>query len=193
MPRDQGQPPPGSAKAKVRAYSLLFDAAFFSLAQAKNSVANRRHHCLHCLVDSAFSLEAYLNHIGPDVVLFWKNVKRLGPADKLAVVLSQLKLDPDFRKRPFRSVVTSFRARNMAAHASTEVLTFKHRLKKKDADFPVRPSTNLEKLCVLSVAEKVVVDIQAVIETMHKASGSIYSSPWWDAETEWTSVDHTPE
>ena len=182
------QPPDGSGEARVRTFVMLYEAARVSLKEAKAGPVDRHVHCLHCLVDAAFAFEAYLNHLGPSLIPFWKNVSRLKWRDKLAITLSHLNLSPDHSRRPFRSVGAAFAARNLAAHASTERMRFMGRLKRDGEDFPVRPQTKLEKMCSLRNAEKVVEEVGEAIEEMHKASGNSGEGLWWNSETEWSSV-----
>ena len=125
-----GQHRKGSGRAEHRTFALLYAAALASVQQARDTPMLRLENCLNAIVDSAFSLEGYLNHVGPELFSFWPSLERIGPRQKLDVVLSHLRLKADFGVRPFQSVGLAFDARDLAAHARTEVIEFEHRLRR---------------------------------------------------------------
>ena len=84
------------------AYVTLHNAAFYALQAAKESVDGRFFNCLTAMVFTAFSLEAYLNHLGtsefPDWVKFERN---RSPRQKLEMLTAKREYSPDFSKTPF--------------------------------------------------------------------------------------------
>jgi hypothetical protein len=74
-------------------------------------------------VFSAFSLEAFLNHLGQRVTPFWSSVElKLSPVEKLEVLLKVLNLQVDFGKRPFQTFKSMMKFRNALAHGKTQTL-----------------------------------------------------------------------
>ena len=72
---------------------------------------------------SAFSLEASLNHIGTKLFPFWKDVeKKLSPESKLNFICHELKLKPNFSKRPYQSFKSILKFRNKLAHGKTKTV-----------------------------------------------------------------------
>ncbi len=64
------------------------------------------------LVSTAFFLEAFLNHLGEQVISHWAEIERASPRRKLSALLRELGLEPDFDKRPYQSFNTIFDFRN---------------------------------------------------------------------------------
>jgi hypothetical protein len=183
-----GTRPRGKGRAEIRTFVFLHGAALAALEQARSNPAYRVETCLHALVAAAFSVEAYLNHLGPKLFRFWSRLERLSPLDKLAVILSELKYEADFGARPFQSVQLAFRARNLAAHAKTHTLRFSVRLPRDKEGFPIRPQTELERLCTLAIAERVVADTGDAITRIHEMAGKGKTALWFTSEIEWTTV-----
>jgi len=106
----------------VVTYGRLLQVARQGLRQAKAEKEGSVHNLVSSIVFSAFSVEAYLNHVG--AMLYpseWKD--RLPTRKKLEFLSQKLGLTPDFLERPFSSFDAMFRFRNCLAHGRTEELT----------------------------------------------------------------------
>jgi len=71
------------------------------------------------LVFTAFSLEAYLNHIGPNVMEDWTTVDKLRPKEKLQAVAGKIGLEVHFGRRPWSIMKLLFGFRNDIAHGKS--------------------------------------------------------------------------
>jgi hypothetical protein len=93
-----------SGNHTVLTYSYLRNSSNCLLKKAEETEEGNVHTSLASLVMSAFSLEASLNHIGTKLFPFWKDVeKNLSPESKLNFICHELKLKPNFSKRPYQS------------------------------------------------------------------------------------------
>ena len=72
------------------------------------------------LVFTAFTLEAYLNHIGPKVFKCWDDLERLAPRKKLNVIAERLQVDINYGKRHWQVMKNLFGFRNDIAHGKSE-------------------------------------------------------------------------
>jgi hypothetical protein len=62
------------------------------------------------MVFAAFTLEAYLNHVGSIRIKFWPPLKRkLGPRPKLEVISADLSFTPDMGTRPCQTFKSIFK------------------------------------------------------------------------------------
>ena len=61
------------------------------------------------IVFTAFTLEAYLNHIGPKIFSCWNDLEYLSPKKKLNVIAERLKVRIDYGKRPWQVMKDLFR------------------------------------------------------------------------------------
>ena len=147
-------------------------AAVDALEKAKNIREGSFYQIMSCLVFSAFTVEAYLNHVGERKIQFWNEIEKIEPMSKLTVLYSVLKLPFDPSKRPIQTIQQLFKFRNFMAHGRTEKLTGRGMLKKPRPD----PGENLvetkwEKFCNKKEAERAVKDVRQVLETIYVAAG----------------------
>src|SRR2546422_8852603 len=101
-------------------YNYLYAAAKHALLLAARGSTGQPHGCLLSIVACAFTLEAYLNHLGESLFEYWPQMERLSPEAKLNIICSRLKLKPDFGTRPYSSFLEAIKIRNRAAHSRTE-------------------------------------------------------------------------
>ena len=74
------------------------------------------------LVFTAFTLEAYLNHLGRKLFRCWDDLERLGPIEKLNVIADRAAVKIDYGKRPWQAMKQLFGFRNDIAHGKSEML-----------------------------------------------------------------------
>jgi hypothetical protein len=77
---------------------------------------------LRSIVLTAFAFEAYLNHVGPQVLSCWGSLERLSPNSKLHLLCETLKvsLPGTTGERPLQSEL--FKFRNTLAHGRSETI-----------------------------------------------------------------------
>ena len=80
------------------------------------------HQFLASIVFTAFSLEAFLNHIGEIQFETWDELEKLSPKGKIRVLAEKLDVNADFGKRPWQVVPEVFGIRNKIAHGKNELL-----------------------------------------------------------------------
>jgi hypothetical protein len=81
---------------------------------------------------TAFTLEAYLNHIGPKLFTSWKTLEPLTPLAKLDLVAERLELSFPPDVRPGQAIRDLFRFRNAVAHGKTVTLRPEDQLAKPE-------------------------------------------------------------
>jgi hypothetical protein len=74
------------------------------------------------LVFRAFSLEAFLNWLGPQLIPHWKYLERLKPREKLDLIADLVRVKPGYGARPWQLVKELFDYRNALAHGRPESL-----------------------------------------------------------------------
>lgn len=122
-------------------------------------------------VFSAFALEAYLNHLGPQRFKCWEELERLSVEAKLSLVLEDLDKHPDFSQRPFQTIKVLLRLRNQLAHGKTERVeeeTVQHLF---PGERPRYPEVKWETLCTKSAASRFHEDSVAVIRKLDEWAG----------------------
>lgn len=77
---------------------------------------------LSSVILTAFTFEAYLNHIGPQTIECWPELERLPPWSKFELLSEQLgvKFPAGRGKRPLQTVVKLLEFRNTMAHGRSQ-------------------------------------------------------------------------
>lgn len=94
---------------------------------------------------SAFTFEAFLNHIGSTYTNLWEFVDRLSPKNKLQVLANIKGFRVDFGSRPFQTVARMFRLRDMLAHGKTQEVHEGSVQRLEEHEKPRLPMTKWEK------------------------------------------------
>ena len=127
---------------------------------------------IHCIIASAFCMEAYLNFVGKRKMPNWQALERkLAPTEKLTVVTSRLGMASFKGGKLYHSFQKAFRFRNLLAHGRTETVHGSW-IEREDIEGPRRqPEDEWEKLCNLNSARHILDDIEALAREIHKAAG----------------------
>lgn len=76
------------------------------------------------LVFTAFTIESYFNHIGPQLFRRnWKEFERLTPKGKLALVCDKLNITVNYGHRPWQILKRLFDFRNAIAHGKSTTVS----------------------------------------------------------------------
>ena len=106
-------------KRQVLTYADLWHTSRCLLEKGQEQEKGSFHQFMASLVFTTFSLEAYLNHVGPKIFRCWDVLERLTPQDKLNIIAEQIKLPIDYGRRPWGIVKELFGFRNYLAHGKT--------------------------------------------------------------------------
>ena len=104
---------------QVVTYAELWHTSWSLLKQGQSQEEGSFHQFMGSLVFTAFSFEAYLNHIGPMVFGSWDALERLAPKEKLDIIAEKIGLPVDYGKRPWGIVKELFGFRNDIAHGKS--------------------------------------------------------------------------
>ena len=130
-------------------FTALFANARLNKKLANENEESRTFYCMSAIMFSAFTAEAFCNHIGAKHFKGWELVERgLSPKEKLELLGQHLGFSVDFSREPFQSFDSAIRLRNNLAHGKTERLEWK-----SGDDDP--PKTKWEKECVLGNANRI--------------------------------------
>ena len=132
-----------SGTTEIYTYILHFEAAKFALEVAKEPRAGSFYHSLHCIVSTAFGLEAFLNHIGRRLFPSEPKFKWRRPDEKFQAVCTKLGFTPDMGVSPYQAFGQAFATRDLAAHSETVVRTFDRPAPPKD-ELPAHERSPLE-------------------------------------------------
>lgn len=160
---------------KVLIHNDLANAAFFY----KNIIVGKQAHggegitfdCMACATMLAFTWEAYLNYYGWELIDDWNENQSVD--DKEVKVLEQLKIKPDWSKRPYDAIRTLQKIRNWLAHGvpveetkETEVINKQEKIERRK----VSVGAKWEDLCKPDIIIRAHDDLDQILKEMFTAS-----------------------
>lgn len=80
------------------------------------------HQFLGSILFTAFSLEAFLNHVGEDIFKSWGELEKLSTKGKIDVIGEKLGVAVDYGRPPWQAVPEIIGIRNKVAHGKNELL-----------------------------------------------------------------------
>ncbi len=169
------RPKPGKIRIKkvrnFHTYTAFWHTSWCLLEKGKESSEGSFHQYLASLVFSAFTIEAYLNHVGAWLFKSWREYERaLNPMQKLALICERLDIKPNYGCPPFQILTTLLPFRNAVAHGKTETLTFDQVLPADEKSNEVLHAwieADWERFATLENAEAARRDIRTLVELMH--------------------------
>ena len=164
-----------SKERQVNTYAKLWHASHVMLEKAKGDQDGSFYHAMAGLTFTAFTLEAYLNHVGPQIFRCWDNLERLSPLSKLNLIAEKLGVKTDKRKRPYQTILRVFKFRNTLAHGKSEILKVSNEIRVVNETFDAhmfeRLNTKWENYCTQDNAERALEDTETIIKALHKHAG----------------------
>jgi hypothetical protein len=167
----------GRKKFKVQAssttntYAYCFYAAKQALKHA-NEEEGQLYSCMTAGLFAAFTIEAYLNHIGQIKVRNWDALERkLGPREKLLLLQEMFSFKADQSKPPFQSLHTVLILRNSIAHGKTETITTDRVVDEDEVEEAEYPQADWKILCTVSGVTKMVNDVEAMVISIQRQLG----------------------
>jgi len=157
---------------EVRTYSSLWTASYFHLIKGQEDREGCFYHFMASLTFTAFTLEAYLNHIGIKVFKSWENLESLSPLSKLNIIAEKLEIDINFGRRPWQVMKNLFRFRNEIAHGKSEIIKVSKVMserKHQKEEFNGFEPTSWEKFCTENNALKARKDVEEIVHSLYKA------------------------
>ena len=157
-------------------YSELWHASECMLKYGIENPQGSSWKFLSSIVLTAFSFEAYLNHVGVRAIKSWSQLERLPPWSKFELLCETLNVNfsTDKSKRPLQTIQQLLSFRNTIAHGSTEKLEPKPEIRdvndQLDHYIGERPLAHWESLIqTKDFAERTRVDTEEVLEQIHEA------------------------
>jgi hypothetical protein len=123
------------------------------------------------LILSAFTFEAYLNHLGANKVEFWDEIESISTKKKYSVLCKLFNITPDNSRRPYQTLKELFKFRNFMAHGRTELKEVAKEINPED-ELNIRPpKAEWEEYCTLENAKRAKEDVDKIIIELNKSAG----------------------
>ena len=164
-----------SKERHVNTYAEMWHASYVMLEKAKKDPEGSYYQLMASLIFTAFTLEAFLNHIGQSIFKCWNDLEKLSPSRKLNLIAERLEIEKDDGKRPFQTVSKLFKFRNDIAHGKTvylksanQITVVDHKFNQHVQEFLQTPWQNY---CNLKNADRAREDVEEICRIIHKTSG----------------------
>jgi hypothetical protein len=156
---------------EVNTYADMWHTSRCLLEKGMEDPKGCYHQFMASLVFTAFTLEAYFNHVGPQLFKYWSDLERLGPKEKLNIIGERLGVKVDYSRRPWQVMKHLFGFRNDKAHGKSQIIKMSEVIsshKYSDTRFGERVQTEWEKYCTQRNAQKAREDVEAMINELHR-------------------------
>jgi len=154
-------------------YAELWHASKCVLERGIENETGSSWQFLSSIVLTAFSLEAYVNHVGERLPIRWQDHERLPPLNKLQLVCAKLKVQIQKGRRPFQTLQQLQDFRNAMAHGRTKTIEgrpFIYDVDRADARLGQRFLADWEKLIqTKEFAERARADVNRIVAEIHDA------------------------
>ena len=158
-------------RREVRTFADLSHGADVLIMKTEQEPEGSYYTTMGSVLLTAFTFEAYLNHLGDKRFEDWGKMESMNVMDKYSALCKDLGISPDFSKRPYQTVRTLFRFRNSIAHGKSQVLEETKKVSSRDDPHKFSPKTKSEEYCNLKNAKRAKEDISALIEELHREAG----------------------
>lgn len=160
-------------KIKTNTFGYMFIGAKYFLKSAQEDAYGQFYNLISCLIFSAFTLEAYFNHLGKLRNKDWDKVERKIPkAKKYKIFTEQLGVKIKLDQRPYSSILELFQFRDTMAHGKSSV-----EYVCQEMELPLTPPFHFDigpdwkKYASLENAEKCIEDVTLIIKELHSKAG----------------------
>jgi len=172
-----------SEETQTNTYLYLYKTAKINLEELENSQSGSFYKIIICITFCAFTLEAYMNHIGYDNCNFWNEVEKNKPLEKLKILYSTFNLEFDKSSRPLQSIIEMYKYRNLLAHGKTETTTNTTSINQEVTEIDMSQivgfaQTRWESMTTSSNARRYFDDMKKVIELLHSNIEDEVSNPF---------------
>jgi len=166
-----------SKDRQVNTYAELWEASWAFLKSAEKKAPGFYYQTMGSLTFSAFTMEAYLNHLGKSMFRCCPEIERaLSPAQKLWLLAEKVGVTIHKDKPPFQTVFRLLQFRNDIAHGKTVFLKKEEEIRILDNkldEYMHRPlQTKWQKYCQPRNAKRARGDVEKVIRLLHDNSGA---------------------
>jgi len=156
---------------EVKTYFELAHGADVLIEKSEKDKKGSTYTTMGSLLLTAFTFEAYLNHLGAKKVKFWDEIESIRVLDKYSVLCKLFKITPNYSERPYQTIKALFKFRNFMAHGKSVILKETKEISFKGDLYEHRPTAEWEKYCTLENAKRAKEDIDIIITELNKKAG----------------------
>lgn len=160
-----------SGEREVRTFADLNHGADVLLQFAQDEPRGSYYTIMGALLLRAFTFEAYLNHLGAQLLPFWENIDSIRVMDKYVVLCGHLNIQPKMGVRPYQTLSALFKYRNSMAHGKSVLLRETKEVSSATEPHEHTPKADWEEYATQDNAERAKTDVSEIIKELHQAAG----------------------
>ena len=154
-------------------FAYMHNGAKFMLKIAEESEEGQLYTLVASLIFSAFTLEAYLNHLGKLRNKEWNEIERRhSKLEKYKLFAEAAQIKFDFSVRPYRTLKELFSFRDRMAHGRTTEEVISTCIDMHEKRLPqIHEKNDWQVFATLETARQSIKDVELLIEELHSMSG----------------------
>lgn len=161
------------AETTTYTYVYCWNAARRALRRAQEQPEGSFYFNMMAAVFAAFTVEAFLNHLGQHKMKDWKVFERkLGPREKLLLLEEVLHFSIDLGKRPFQSLHEMLSVRDALAHGKTVTEEADRIVDNPEDESALYPEPEWKGLCSPASVSRMVEDAELIVRDLSSKAGS---------------------
>ena len=160
-------------KNTTNTFAYMHNGAKFMLKIAEESEEGQLYTLVASLIFSAFTLEAYLNHLGKLRNKEWNEIERRhSKLEKYKLFAEAAQIKFDFSVRPYRTLKELFSFRDRMAHGRTTEEVISTCIDMHEKRLPqIHAKNDWQVFATLETARQSIKDVELLIEELHSMSG----------------------
>ena len=158
---------------KLISYAEHWHTANCLLDRARSEKKGSYHQYLACITFVAFTLEAFLNHIGEGLFKSWQDLETLNVRGKINIIAEKLNIEINYGTLPWQIVPELVAFRNKVAHGKNDRLFEEVVLPQDKYDEYLNEflKSDWQKTATLANAEKFIKNVNELCEIVWVAAG----------------------
>lgn len=160
------------SQREIKTFVDLFHGSDVLLKHSKEIKEGGYFTIMASLLLTAFTFEAYLNHIGKENISFWQEIEKVSIFNKYKILCTEFSLTVNTGARPYQTFKSLFKFRNSIAHGSSQILKEEKLISASEDILKYEPKTNIEEFCTEGNATKAREDIELMITELNIKIGS---------------------
>jgi len=159
------------SEREIKTFVDLFHGSEVLLEKSKNTIEGSYYTTMSSLLLTAFTFEAYLNHLGEEKISFWQEIEKVSIFNKYKILCTEFSISINLGKRPYQTFKSLFKFRNSIAHGSSQIITDKKVVSLKSDILEHEPKTQVEEFCTVANAIQARKDIEVMIIELNSYAG----------------------
>jgi hypothetical protein len=180
--------PTFNTKRTTYPYVYLHEASYYSLQEAIAEEEGSFFKFMSSMLFASFCTEGYINYLGENKVLGWRQKERkLGRDGRLDLLLQLLDMSPSMTRRPFKTYKELFEFRDALVHSRVVTTKLTGSLV-STAERPPKPLPGWEEVINQQTAQRFFDDSSQMIRVLNQKAGydrDPFATPWigeWEIE-----------